>query len=72
MSLPSLRQLRNTLSFRLTLWYFGLFTLSVAILFATTYVLLAVALQRKDRDAIQFELQEYVAEYQRGGLNAVE
>lgn len=72
MSLPSLRRLRNTLSFRLTLWYFGLFTLSAAILFATAYVLLAVTLQRKDRDAIQFELHEHVSEYQRGGLEAVE
>jgi signal transduction histidine kinase len=72
MSLPSLRRLRNTLSFRLTLWYFGLFTLSAVILFGTAYVLLAVTLQRKDRDAIQFELQEYVSEYQRGGLEAVE
>ena len=72
MSLPSLRRLRKTLSFRLTLWYFGLFTLSAAILFGTVYVLLAVTLQRKDRDAIQFELQEYVSEYQRGGLDAVE
>jgi signal transduction histidine kinase len=72
MSLPSLRPLRNTLSFRLTLWYFGLFTLSATILFATAYVLLAVTLLRKDREAIQFELQEYVSEYQRGGLAGVE
>ena len=72
MSLPSLRRLRNTLSFRLTLWYFGLFTLSAAILFGTAYVLLAVTLQRNDREAIQFELHEYVSKYQRGGLDAVE
>lgn len=72
MFLPSLRRLRNTLSFRLTLWYFGLFTLSAAILFGAAYVLLAATLQRKDREAIQFELHEYVSEYQRGGLDAVE
>jgi signal transduction histidine kinase len=72
MSLPSLRCLRNTLSFRLTLWYFGLFTLSAAILFGTAYMLLAVTLQQKDREAIQFELHEYASEYQRGGLDAVE
>ncbi len=72
MSLPSLRRLRNTLSFRLTLWYFVLFTLGAAILFGSAYVLLAVTLQRKDREAIRFELQEYVSEYQRGGLDAVE
>ena len=72
MSLPSLRRLRNTLSFRLTLWYFGLFTLSAAILFGAAYVLLAATLQRKDREAIQFELHEYESEYRRGGLAAVE
>lgn len=72
MCLPSLRRLRNTLSFRLTLWYFGLFTLSAAILFGAAYVLMAATLQRKDQEAIQFELHEYVSEYQRGGLEAVE
>src|SRR5581483_10282180 len=72
MSLPSLRRLRNTLSFRLTLWYFALFTLGAAILFGSVYVLLAITLQRKDREAIRFELQEYVSEYQQGGLGAVE
>lgn len=72
MSLPSLRRLRNTLSFRLTLWYLGLFTLSAAILFGTAYVLLAVTLQQKDRDEVLRELQELASEYRRGGLNAVE
>ena len=72
MSLLSLKRLPNTLSFRLTLWYFGLFTLGMAILFGTAYVLLTVTLKRKDHDAIQFELHEYVTEYQRGGLEAVE
>ena len=72
MSLPPLRRLRNTLSVRLTLWYFALFTLSAASLFGTAYLLLAVALQRNDREAIQFELHEYVSKYQHGGLEAVE
>jgi heavy metal sensor kinase len=72
MSFAALNRIRKTLSFRLTIWYFGLFTLSAGVLFGTAYVLLGATLQGKDREAIQFELQEYAAEYQRGGLDAVE
>lgn len=72
MSFVALNRMRKTLSFRLTFWYFGLFTLSTGVLLGTAYVLLDATLQAKDREAIQFELQEYAAEYQRGGLDAVE
>jgi signal transduction histidine kinase len=72
MSFATLNRIQKTLSFRLTSWYFGLFMLSAGVLFGTAYVLLAVTLQRKDRETIQFELQEYVSEYQRGGLEAIE
>ena len=72
MSFESLKRLRNTTGFRLTLWYSGLFILSTLTLFGVAYLLLASTLQRKDRETLQLQLQEYVAAYQRGGLAAVE
>jgi len=70
MSLKSLERVRQTLGFRLTAWYSGLFIVSVLVLFGTTYVLLAAALQRRDRDEMHAELDEYIGEYQRGGIAA--
>src|SRR5689334_17993392 len=48
MSFAACRRMRHTLSFRLTLWYSGLFFLSTMILFGVTYLLLARSLQRRD------------------------
>lgn len=72
MSLPSLSRVRKTLGFRLTLWYFGFFILSVVVLLGAAYVLLSTSLQHHDRQAAQLKLQEYVGAYQQGGIEAVE
>jgi len=71
MSLKFLNQIRKTLSFRLTAWYSGLFTLSVLALFVVAYVLLSSSLHHRDREAIRSELAEYAGEYRRGGIEAV-
>jgi signal transduction histidine kinase len=71
MSLKFLSQIRKTLSFRLTVWYSGLFTLSVLALFAVAYVLLSSSLHRRDREAIRSELAEYAGAYRTGGMEAI-
>jgi signal transduction histidine kinase len=72
MFLRSLNRLRKTLGFRLTMWYSGLFTTSVMVLFGVAYWLLSSSMERRDREAISLKLTEYIAEYQRGGVEAIE
>ena len=58
-------------SVELSLGYAVLFTLSAAILFGLIYVLLAKALERKDREVIESKLKECAAVYDNGGLQAL-
>ena len=58
-------------SVELSLGYAVLFTLSAAILFGLMYVLLAKALERKDREVIESKLKECAAVYENGGLQAL-
>ena len=71
MSFAACRRLRRTLSFRLTLWYSGLFFLSTVILFGATYLLLARSLQRRDYKELRGALTEYQNKYHKGGVTAV-
>ncbi|MDB6074183.1 MAG: Histidine kinase, partial [Verrucomicrobiaceae bacterium] len=57
-------------SVELSLGYAMLFMLSAAILFGLMYVLLAKALERKDREVIESKLKECAAVYDNGGLPA--
>jgi signal transduction histidine kinase len=72
MSFRSLKRLRKTLSFRLTVWYSVLFILSYLVLFGLAYVQLAVALRQRDRESIHLKLQELAAYYQAEGLNGLQ
>lgn len=56
---------------RLTLGYSLIFTLSAVVLFGLLYVLLASALERKDREVIDARLKECAAVYSSGGLSAL-
>ncbi len=56
---------------RLTLGYAMIFTLSAVVLFGLLYVLLASALERKDREVIDARLKECAAVYSSGGLSAL-
>jgi len=56
---------------RLTLGYAMIFTLSAVVLFGLLYVLLASALERKDREVIDARLKECAAVYSSGGLPAL-
>lgn len=56
---------------RLTLGYALIFTLSAIVLFSLLYILLASALERKDREVIEARLKECAAVYASGGLPAL-
>lgn len=71
MSSNLLRRLGGAFSVRLSLWYTSIFTLSAAVLFLLVYLLLASAVQRKDREVIESHLKEYAAIYQSGGVTAL-
>lgn len=61
------REMIRSFSFRLNLWYALIFTASAAALFAAIYWLLAVSIERSDREALQARLQEYAAVYNTAG-----
>jgi len=71
MSLKSLKPLRHTVSFRLTLWYAALFMLSHMVAFGLTYVLLATSLRQKDHDSIQAKLHDLADQYHAAGLEGL-
>jgi signal transduction histidine kinase len=71
MSLKLLSNFSRTISFRLNLWYASIFTISAAALFVLLYVLLSMAVDRKEREVIEARLQEYAAIYRAGGVPAL-
>src|SRR5579872_197624 len=71
MSSNLLNRLIRTFSFRLNLWYASIFTISACALFLFLYLLLSVAIGRKDQEVIAAQIKEYSAVYQAGGLPAL-
>jgi len=71
MFLSQLKKVGRTLSFRLNLWYALVFTVSAAGLFGLMYILLSVALERKDREVIEARLKEYSAIYETSGIRGL-
>jgi signal transduction histidine kinase len=72
MSLKSLRKIPKTIGFRLTVWYSGIFVLSVFLLFLFTYFYLQATLIRKDHEEIATKLHELQVLYQSGGIGLIE
>ena len=72
MSSNPLERLARSFTFRLSLGYAALFTLSAAILFCLLYLLLASTLQSKDQEIIEARLRECAAVYNNGGLPALQ
>ncbi|HZQ48532.1 MAG TPA: HAMP domain-containing sensor histidine kinase [Verrucomicrobiae bacterium] len=66
-----LNRLRRSFSFRLNLWYASIFTLSACALFLFLYLMLSVAIGRKDKEVIEAKLKEYATVYDAGGLPAL-
>jgi signal transduction histidine kinase len=71
MSSNPLDRLARSFTFRLSLGYAALFTVSAAVLFGLLYLLLASTLQRKDQEVIEARLMECAAVYGNGGLAAL-
>ena len=67
-----LDSIRGNLSLRLNLWYTALFTACSAVLFLLLYVLLAHAIETKEREVVQAELKRYATLYQTGGVGALQ
>lgn len=68
MSSRLLSNFSRTISFRLNLWYASIFVASAAALFVLLYALVAVAVDRKEREVIEARLKEYATVYGTGGL----
>ena len=71
MSSNLLKHWSRSFAVRLTLGYALIFTLSAVVLFGLLYILLASALERKDREVIEARLKECAAVYASGGLPAL-
>jgi heavy metal sensor kinase len=67
-----LRPLRSHVAFRLTLWYSGIFIVSALLLFALSYYLLSMSLNRQDHEAIRMRLKELSAVFRAGGIEYLE
>jgi signal transduction histidine kinase len=72
MSSKPLERLARSFTFRLSLGYAALFTLSAATLFVLLYLLLAATLQSKNQEVIEARLRECAAVYHNGGLAALQ
>ena len=72
MSSNPFEPLARSFTFRLSLAYAALFTLSAVVLFGLLYLLLAATLQQKDQEVIEARLREGAAVYDSGGLPALQ
>lgn len=63
--------IHRNLGLRLNLWYTALFTACSAVLFLLLYVLLAHAIETKEREVVEAELRRYATLYQAGGVGAL-
>ncbi len=61
----------KTIGVKLTVYYSAYFVTSVLLVLGLAYVLLSTALQRKDQQQIQLELEELAVLYRTGGVAAV-
>lgn len=66
-----LRQIRKTLSFRLTIWYAAIFIFSSLILFALTYYLVSSTIRAYDQKVVQAKISEYALVERTDGLPAL-
>lgn len=66
-----LRKQVRRLSIRLTLWHALLFVAAALTVLSLTYVVIKKRLDFQEQDVIEFRLNQYAGEYERGGLPAV-
>ncbi|MDB6154506.1 MAG: two-component sensor histidine kinase [Chthoniobacteraceae bacterium] len=71
MSFASLKRLARTVGLRIALWHSVIFIIGAALAFSAAYLLLQRSLDEQSLDAIEFRLNQFVSEYDRGGKQAV-
>jgi signal transduction histidine kinase len=71
MSSNLINRLRRTFGFRLNLWYTAVFMFSAVALYIFMYLLLSLAIVRKDREVLETQMKEYAVIYHNGGLTAL-
>src|SRR5687768_2647966 len=64
------KQLRR-ISVRLTLWPALLFLVAAVTVLSLSYVVVKERLDSQEQDVIEFRLNQYAREYERGGIRAV-
>jgi signal transduction histidine kinase len=64
-------RLGQSLALRLGLWHAGLFGIGAAVVFVAVYVLLARALDAREREALEVRAAEYADAFEGGGVAAV-
>ncbi len=72
MYLKHLRKISNTISFRLTAWYFGFFILGSILLFVAAYIYFSSVMKYHDHEEVLSELKELSSIYEVGGIKAFE
>ena len=63
--------LGRSLALRLGLWHAVLFGVGTALVFAAVYILLARALDAREREALEVRAAEYADAFETGGVPAV-
>src|SRR5688572_21451023 len=71
MSFAQVKQLVRTVGFRIALWHSVAFVVGAVLVFTAAYFLLRHTVDEQSRDLIEFRLNQFTAEYERGGMNAV-
>ena len=72
MFLKLLSRMRKSVSFRIALWYSILFPLSSLLVIGLFYFLLSSYVNHKDRQILHAKLDEYVSQYNEGGIQALD
>ena len=62
----------HTLSFRLNFWYTSIFTASTLMIVAFLYVMMSLAIERKDREVLQAKADEFVTVFRTAGLSGLQ
>jgi heavy metal sensor kinase len=66
-----LKRLARTVGFRIAIWHSITFIAGAVLVFGAAYFLLQRSVDEQSRDIIEFRLNQFVQEYERGGKNAV-
>lgn len=66
-----LKRLFHTVGFRIALWHFASFFAGAIVVFTTAYFLLRHSVDQQAKESIEFRLNQFSFEYERGGRDAV-